>query len=126
MPQQRACKAVVWEQTGPTLLARLKDNFGIYVIQDAITSITYSIRDILIPGTLVSGGSLTVVTVVFDTLELAPIWTVDAVGYNFKWPLAKTLIPNSEKYRVEIKFIPITGEQFFLVYELDCKEVLGA
>ncbi len=70
------------EQTGVTILARIYGQTGILITQASLTSIAYTVTD-LMAGTT-SAGTLTVSAVVFNqAMTNDPRWTFDTVGFNF-------------------------------------------
>jgi hypothetical protein len=119
-------KAVVWEDGGATVLARVLGNSGAAITQASLTGISYKVFDLqsATPDTAIATGTVTVATSVFDTLQTDAIWSADSTGYNFKHALAATCFPNGDRtYRVEYLFDPASGENFWLVCELSAKAV---
>ena len=106
--------AVTWEGTSPVLMARIFDSAGVDIQQAGIDTVTYYVYDET--GTLVGTSStLTVATVVFDTLQTGAPWTKDTTGYNFKWTMSPTLtgtlLPKADSskiYRIEIILVATT------------------
>lgn len=115
-------RAKVYEQTGPTLMARLVGNDASNVTQAKLSSGTYVVVDA--DGTTVSSGSLTIASVIFDTLQTDARWDYDDTGYNFRYAMTKTQLPAAGVYEVRFTFVPAGGygEQFHVVFELDAQD----
>jgi hypothetical protein len=108
------------EDSGFSLMARIKGQTGSNITQASISTITatfYNIDDEDAPVAIGSPASLTVASVVFDTLQTDSRWTKDATGYNFRYDVPATRTGTPCKMRVEIKFVPTTGEPFHDVWE---------
>ncbi len=99
-----------------TLLARIVGNGGEPVVQADIARITYSIyllddddadRRDAVAGH--DGVSLDVAAVVFNQLQVDPLWTVDTVGYNFRH------VPDVSAAAA----FPTAGRQYLVEYRLD-------
>lgn len=127
MASDRAIKAVIWEDSTPTFLARLKVSSSgslTNLTQSLTSSITYSVYQ---RGTSIGTGTLTVSSVVFDTLQTGSLWTVDSTGYNFRTELANTLFPTGNKeYRVEFKFTLSGGAVQHLVFDVHANALRGS
>ena len=109
-----------------TLLARIKGASGGYLTQDALTSITYAVHDTA-DGAEIGTGTLTIADVVYDTLQLDDLWDEDQTGYNFRWDVNPTLIPEGDKhYRFEITFTPSSGFAFKVVYDVETEGVYSS
>ena len=115
--------ASIWEDSTPTFLARVKiDSSGTLanVQQADVTSITWKV---FLGGTEVGTGTLTVSSVVFNTLQTGTIWDEDSTGYNFKTQLALANFASSGAHRVEFKWTLTGGTVFFLVYNVTVNAV---
>lgn len=116
----------VWEDSGAYLMARiLAGDDGLAAQQADISSISYVVydQDDLTVATTTT-TSLTVSTVVFDTLQTDARWTVDTTGYNFGWAAPAALFPTGGKvYRTELKFTPASGEAYHLVYKVRARSI---
>lgn len=121
MPQPLVEKAHAFEGAGLTLLARVYDNTATAILQAGLSAIVYSVIDTT-TGTAVTGhdgASLTISSVVYDTLQTGAIWTKDSTGYNFRTTLAATALPDAGRiYRIEVKFTPTSGPVFFAVWDV--------
>jgi hypothetical protein len=109
VPQDFDLKTV--EQTDTPILARVR-HAGSLLTQAAISSITYLVKNKA--GTTTSSGSFTVASVVFDALQTADRWTLDATGFNFAGTLPAACFPAPGWHRAEIKFTPASGSAFYL------------
>lgn len=107
-------------------MARVLGNAATAITQATITSISLAVYEYdteeeataNTDGTVVSGvgGSLTVSSVVYDTLQTGSIWTRDSTGYNFLYAAPATCLPTGGKwYRFEFKFTPSSGAAFWMV-----------
>ncbi len=113
------------EGSGALYLARVGIWDGSNAQQADISTITYATYDLdsSTPETAVGSGSLTVSSVIFDTLQTDAVWTKDSTGYNFSHQIPKASLPNGgHRHRVVYVFTPASGEGFTLVGELDVLE----
>lgn len=68
-------------------------------------------------------ASLTVADVVYDSLQTDSRWS-GSTGYNFRYAVVASVFDAGDAtYRLEFKFTPITGSQYFVIYEIDTVEV---
>jgi hypothetical protein len=119
--------AVVWEDSGASLMAKLTGNDAALITQATIDSISYKVFDSADLSTIITSGSLTVSTVVFNTLQLDARWTADTLGYNFRHDAPKEFFQEGGvTYRVEYKFIPVSGEQFWAIFRVKAKAVYSS
>lgn len=116
----------IWEDTGLVCMARLVTDANVNVVQADISSIAYSVFDLVTrTADVISGTSLTVSAVIFDTLQTDARWSTDSTGYNFRWTVPATAFPTGGRsYRVEFKFTPASGQVFFVSYEVDVSEIM--
>lgn len=126
MASDKLTRATIWEDGGATCLARVYGNAGTAITQASLSAIGCKVfdQDSTAPATAVASTSLTVASVVFDTLQTGGPWSKDATGYNFKHTLSSSwFATGNHRYRVEYKFDPASGPDFFVNYELFAKEV---
>lgn len=98
-----------------TTLARVVGNAAAAITQASLSSISYKIfnESSDTPDTAVETGTLTVSSVVFDTLQTDARWTKDTTGYNFRNVVAGTNITgDGRRYLVEYLFTPTSGAAF--------------
>lgn len=120
--------ATIWEDSAATLMARVVGADGSYITQAGMTGISYKIFDLnsATPDTAIKSDNLVVANVVFDALQTDARWTEDATGYNFRWTQpadASVWATGGHRYRQEILFNPVAGDDFWLIYELYCEPV---
>ena len=69
-------------------------------------------------------ASLTVADVVFDAYQTDGRWTKDSTGYNFRYSAIASVFDSGDAtFRLEFKFTPTSGSQYFVIYEIDTVEV---
>jgi hypothetical protein len=108
----------VFEDSGFSLMARVQGSDAANVQQADISSIAYSVFDLSDTTTATATGTLTVASVVFDSLQTDARWTEDSTGYNFRWDVPASIGATGDKvYRIEIAFTPASGEVFHAVFE---------
>jgi len=115
-------KAVVWEDTTCTFLARVyyrnttTNNLAL-LTQAATSTITCAVYD---GTTLVSSPTVTISTDVLDTISTGSIWTVDSTGFNFIHKIAASVFSGPDKiYRVEYKITLATSSDIgWAVFEV--------
>lgn len=118
-------RIAILEDSPVTLRDRVVDASGDAIQQADVSSIAYAVRDTADPSTVVASGSLTVASVVYDTLQTGG-WTVDGTGYNFAATLAGSCFPSGDKiYRVEVAFTMVSGGPLYVVKEVTTTERLG-
>lgn len=124
--------------SGVTLMARVRGNGGGLITRASLSTITYTVRDLTNATTIASAQSLTVASVVFDSLQQAdPRWSRDSAaypggdsthGFNFLATIpashfddvtvdSSTYDVTSHRYRVDVKFTPTSGEAFIIPFE---------
>lgn len=113
------------EDGGVTLMSRILGNAGTAITQASISTLTLKVFECTSEADALNavgdevvgvGGSLTVSTHVYDTLQTAVPWnsTEDAVGYNFRYDAPVTCLPTGGRwYRFEFKFTPASGAAFW-------------
>jgi hypothetical protein len=120
-------KGKIWEDGGATCLSRVTNVSGSAITQATVSTISRKVFNITpgyaTPDTALSTSSLTVSSVVFDTLQTDARWTKDDTGYNFRDSPAYTIFTTAGLYRVEYLFTPSSGDPFFVVFELHAQAV---
>ncbi len=108
----------IYEDGTCTLLARVYGASGTAITQATCSSIAYTITDTT-NSTVVDSGSLTIASVVYDTLQTDAIWTRDSTGYNFKWTPAYTSFPTpSVTYAAEALVVTTSGARINVPFAL--------
>jgi hypothetical protein len=120
-------KAIVIENSCATLLARIRAEDGSYPVQADISTVTCKVFDLDTSTEISPAPTFTAASTVFDTLQTSdPRWTVDATGFNFAAKLAGSNFPEGDTtYQVEIKITPVSGNAFYVVYDLDTFNLLS-
>lgn len=111
----------VTEDGGASFLARLVGHSGSNVTQASLSAITVKVFDMdsADPDTEVYSETLTISSVIFDTLQTDSRWTVDTTGYNFLHAMSATAFPTGgHNYRVEYKFTPASGQVFWALFDV--------
>ena len=90
----------VAEDSTFAVMARLHVN-GANAVQSDFSSITYKAWNTNDRETVVASGSLSVGTVVFNTLQTDGRWTEDATGYNFRHDITAATFTTPGIYRIE-------------------------
>jgi hypothetical protein len=68
-------------------------------------------------------ASLTVADVVYDSLQTDARWS-GSIGYNFRYAvIASVFDAGDATYRLEFKFTPTSGSQYWVIYAIDTVEV---
>ena len=95
--------ACAYEDSAFVLLARVEID-GANATQSTVSAITWKAFDVTDPDTVYDSGTLTVSSVVFDTLQTDGRWSEDWTGYNFRHEVAATVFATPDKrYRIEHK-----------------------
>lgn len=136
MSQVGIITGIVTAGSGVTIMARIRGVNGSLITQASLSTITYAIRD-LTDGATDSTGSLTISSVVFDSLQQASDrWTISSAdtphqkdksyGYNFLAEFAASLFTDFDVgaaspydvtphvFEIDIKFTPASGQPFVL------------
>ncbi len=110
-----AIRKNILESSAFWLLQRLHWD-GENITQAAVSSITWKCWDS--SDTLVTSGTLTVSSVVFNTLQTDDKWTLDPYaddeGYNFAHAVPSNVITTPGTYRIEHKFTMATPAGVFI------------
>jgi hypothetical protein len=80
-------------------MARIVGLDGEYVAQADISTITYEVWESVDSGgtQIITSQSLTVSTVIYDTLQTDARWAVDDTGYNFRFDAPAASFPAGNK-----------------------------
>lgn len=118
MPANEPLTATVWEDASATLMARIVGIDAAAITQATISSIAYRIADRHTKATIDS-DTLTVSSVVFDTLQTDARWTADATGYNFRWTLSAAQLPTGNRsVSVDLTLTTTGGDTIPVVFHL--------
>lgn len=128
---------------GVALMARIRGNSHALVTQASLSAIAYTVWNVqpVVDGTgdataVVASTALTISSVIYDSLQQQDgLWTKDGPGnlgpdmswgYNFKTVIPAssfTVAASGDRYRVDVKFTPVTGEIFRLPFEFTTIQV---
>lgn len=118
---------VVWEDNGFSLMSRVIGDDATDVRQADISTITWKLFDKEARTVVVDSGSLTVSSVIFDTLQTDARWKADSEGYNFRWDVPETLLPTGDTdYRIELKYTTDTAIVFHDVFEPSTRDLYSS
>ena len=113
-----------------TLLARVVGQSGANIVQADLSAIHYTVYllDDQDPDSRTAvanhtNAALSVATVIFDALQTDPIWTVDAMGYNFRHVLDvashQAFTIAGRRYLVEYQLTPVSGQVILVRFRLN-------
>ncbi len=86
---------------------------GVTATQSVLSSITWKAWDEQNTGTVHASGTLTVSSVVFDTLQTDGRWTADSTGYNFRHDITQATFTDPGRYVIEYT-VTMTGGNSFI------------
>ena len=116
-------RATIYEDSGITCMARCQGGDASNITQATTSAITVAVFKNT-STTATYTASLTVADVVFDALQTDSRWSQDATGYNFRYSvIASVFDAGDATYRVEFKFTPTSGAQYWVIYSIDTVEV---
>jgi hypothetical protein len=129
MPQANDIYGTAFKNGSAILMARIVDAAGANVQQAGLAAIEYSIYELdpCRPDNLVviaghDGVSLTVADVIFNALQTGGLWTVDAVGYNFRHEIDVSTTEAFPKagvqYQVRYELTPPSGQKTIVRFQL--------
>ena len=127
-----ATKALVFKHGTLTMMARVVGEDAADIAQADVSSIIYTIfalneKDVNAETPVVNhtAVSLTVASVVFDSLQTDARWTVDTTGYNFRHEIDVSsnaaFTVRGAKYLVVHHLTPPSGQVYQVNFELECK-----
>jgi len=129
MPNANDIYGTAFKNGSAILMARIVDSAGANVQQAGVDSIEYSIFELdpCRPDNLVAVAghdavALTVADVIFNALQTGGLWTVDAVGYNFRHEIDVSTTDAFPKagvqYQVRYELTPATGQKAIVRFQL--------
>ena len=126
MPSVQIIRAVVFEKSGCQPMARIYSPTGALITQAGTTSVTRTVTNLRTGAVISAASPLTVANVIFDTLQTDARWTKDSTGYNFKDSITSTILTSPNViHRAEYKFVPTSGDNYWIVFELTTEPVLA-
>lgn len=113
-----------------TLLARIVGQEGENVVRADIAAIQYTVfllddqnPDSRTAATNHTDVTLAVASVIFDTLQTDPMWTIDETGYNFRHTLDvsahQAFAIAGRRYLVEYQLTPTAGQIILVRFRLN-------
>ena len=115
--------ATIYEDTGITCMSRILGDDASAITQSTTSAITVAVfKNASTSATYTA--SLTVADVVFDSYQTDARWSKDSTGYNFRYAVVASVFDAGDAtYRVEFKFTPSSGSQYFVIYKINTVEV---
>jgi len=115
--------ATIYEDTGVTCMSRIFGDDAAAITQGTTSAITLAVfKNTTTAATYTA--SLTVADVVFNALQTDARWSLDSTGYNFRYGVVASVFDDGDAtYRLEFKFTPTSGSQYFVVFEIDTVEI---
>jgi hypothetical protein len=129
MPQASDVLGTAFKNGSAILMARIVDSAGAYIQQSGLSAVAYSIYE-LDPcrpdnAVVVAGHdsvSLSVSSVVYNSLQTGGLWTIDAVGYNFRHQINVSQDEAFPKagahYQVRYELTPTAGQKSIVRFQL--------
>ena len=113
-----------------SLLARVVGQSGADIVQADLSAVRYTVflLDDQDPDSRTAVANhtditLSVAQVIFDSLQLDPLWTVDEIGYNFRHVLDVSPHPAfsiaGRNYLVEYQLTPMVGQVILVRFRLN-------
>ena len=103
----------------PVEVRSLFEIYGRLILQADVTAAAYAVVDVDDPTTVIHSDTLTVSSIIFDTLQQDLGWSVDDTGYNIKFTAHQNGFPNAPKlYWVELKLTLAAGGTAGLLWEV--------
>jgi len=129
MPQAKDIYGTAFKNGTAVLMARIVNSDGDDIQQSDVSAVKYSVYeldpcqpDVL---TVVAGHdavSLTVSSVIYDTLQTGGLWTVDEEGYNFRHEInvssAEAFPKAGAQYQVRYELTPTDGQKTIVRFQL--------
>lgn len=120
---------IAYEDSQAICMARVFGD-GIPLVQTDLSAISYRTFDLSTNLEVGASENLTIANVIFDTLQtptLDPRWTIDSTGFNFKFAHPASKRPEGDrKYRAEVLFVPLAGDSYPVVFEIESLNLLGS
>lgn len=128
MSQVHVCQAV-FEKGSLYLMARFKNPAAAIAVAADIGTITLKVLKKKTSELVGTQTSLTVASVVFDTLQTDARWTADTTGYNFRHAVVANILVDPEIHMFEFTFTPASpyaSMVFPIVFEVPVLPLLGS
>jgi hypothetical protein len=130
MAEAREIDGSAFKNGSATLMARIVGAAGANIRRSDVAAVRYTVflLDDQDPDarTAITGhvdAVLAVADVVFDSLQTDPIWTVDAVGYNFRHVLDvsahQAFAVAGRRYLIEYRLTPTSGQVIVVRFRIN-------
>ena len=129
MTQAKDIFGTAFKNGTAVLMARVVDGDGDEIEQADVSAVEYSVFELdpcrpdnlaVVPGH--DQVSLTVSSVVYNTLQTGGLWTVDEVGYNFRHEInvstAEAFPKAGAQYQVRYELTPTAGQRTIVRFQL--------
>lgn len=110
-------KGYVWEGSALALMARIVDISGSAIKQADISEVTLNVYKVKTGTQIITDETVSIASTVHDALQTSAIWTVDEIGFNFKYD-AEPLDDPDTLYQFEFAFTPEVGAVFHAVFQV--------
>jgi hypothetical protein len=124
----RVYRDVIFERSGVTILARIRGREFNLIRQADINIISLSVYNATDNQTVPTLAQTIPLSAILDSpldINSNPRWTQGGV-YNFVFTVPATAFPvGARLYQVEFVFTPNTGENFDMVFQLDCIDLFS-
>lgn len=120
--------SAVPESSTTVFMARVYGTDAALLTQADLTSVVLTVRDKADSAVNIGASpyTLTIASVVFDTLQTDALWTEDSTGYNFKYVTLAAQIPDGAlTYRFEYVFTTTSSEVIPLIVEVPTVNMFG-
>ncbi len=130
MAEARDIDGSAFKNGSATLMARIAGAAGANIQRGDLAAVRYSVflLDDQDPDarTTVTGHDdvpLSVAGVLFDSLQIDPLWTVDALGYNFRHVLDVSahhaFTVAGRRYLIEYRLAPMSGQVIVVRFRIN-------
>ncbi len=130
MAEAREIDGSAFKNGSATLMARIVGAAGANIRRSDVAAVRYTVflLDDQDPDarTAITGhvdAVLAAADVVFDSLQTDPIWTVDAVGYNFRHVLDvsahQAFAVAGRRYLIEYRLTPTSGQVIVVRFRIN-------
>ncbi len=129
MPQANDIYGTAFKNGSAILMARIVDSAGVNIQQSGISAVKYWIYE-LDPSrpdvqSVVAGHDAVVLSVsgvIYNALQTGGLWTVDAVGYNFRHEIdvgTNAAFPKAGvHYQIRYELTPASGQKTIVRFQL--------
>lgn len=118
-------KVSIWEDGSLPVYALVKDSTGIAATQASFSAITYTITNTA-DGTTVNSGTLTIASVISNTVLTTALEQDNVEGRNFTNVFAASNFATPGTYQVEVKFTFTDAFVDWAVYECSVVSVYAS